>query len=210
MNRCLLVLVVGLTLTLADVDAEPNKNYPKIDDTCYVETNGDRVIRLAVEVAASPEEVWRTLTTSEGWKSFAVAFAQVDMRIGGMIETSYNPMARLGDPDNIKNEVVAYVPGRIMAIRCVQAPRDFKHKQEFFSTGTLFEIVPVEKSRTKIIVTAVGYKQGEAFDDLFKKFRWGDAYTLDKLRLLFEKGAPGPSSDNKDVQEFNRQPKTEK
>jgi uncharacterized protein YndB with AHSA1/START domain len=171
--------------------AEPHKDYPSVDDTSYTETNGDRVIRLAVEVAAPTNEVWRAFTTAEGWKSFAVAFANVDMQVGGIIETSYNSQAKLGDPDNIRNEIVAYVPGRMLAIRCVQAPRKFEHKPEFFATSTVLELMPVAKGRSLVLATAVGYRPGAAYDDLFGKFRWGNAYTLEKLRLRFE---PKPAS----------------
>jgi hypothetical protein len=197
MKNHVLPMAALFLLLLAKASAEPNKNFPTIEDTSSVETNGDRVIRLSVEVAASPEEIWRAFSTADGWKSFAVAFAEVEMKVGGIIETSYNAKARLGDPDNIKNEIVAYIPGRMMAIRCVQAPRDFKHQQEFFSTATVFEIVPMGKQKTWLLLTAVGYRAGEAFDDLFKKFRWGDAYTLEKLRARFEKPAPAPPADTK-------------
>jgi uncharacterized protein YndB with AHSA1/START domain len=180
--------------------AGPNKDYPNIDDTSFTEPNGDRVIRLSVEAAAPSEDVWRALTTADGWKSFSVAFAVVDMKVGGIIETSYNPKAQPGDPDNIKNEIVAYVPGRILAIRCVQAPRNFVHKPEFFATSTLMELVPHGKDKTLVTLTAVGYRPGEAYDDLLKKFQWGDAYTLDKLRQRFE---PHPASPG-----GNTEPKT--
>ena len=189
-------------MLLANSPAEPNKNFPAIEDTSYVETNGDRVIRLSVDVAASRDEIWRAFTTADGWKSFGVAFAEVEMKMGGIIETSYNPKAQVGSPDNIKNEIVAYIPGRMMAIRCVQAPGDFKHKQEFFSTSTVFELVPAEKQMTRILVTAVGYRPGEAFDDLFQKFRWGNAYTLEKLRTRFEKTATTSASDSKSQKEL--------
>jgi hypothetical protein len=154
--------------------AGPNKDYPNIDDTSFTEPNGDRVIRLSVEAAAPSEDVWRALTTADGWKSFSVAFAVVDMKVGGIIETSYNPKAQPGDPDNIKNEIVAYVPGRIL--------------------------VPHGKDKTLVTLTAVGYRPGEAYDDLLKKFQWGDAYTLDKLRQRFE---PHPASPG-----GNTEPKT--
>lgn len=166
--------------------AAPHANYPKIDDTSYTETNGNRVIRLSVEVAASPDAVWELLTTAEGWKRYAVAFAVLDMNIGGILETSYNPKAQRGDPDNIKNQIVAYVPKRMLAIRCVQAPRSFQHKEEFYATSTVFEVIPLGKQRTQIVLTAVGYLPGQAYDELFKQFRWGDAYTLEKLRQLYE------------------------
>jgi len=199
-----------LMMMLASSPGEPNKNYPTIEDTSYVENNGDRVIRLSVVVAAASDEIWRAFTTADGWKGFAVAFAEMEMKVGGIIETSYNPKAHAGDPDNIKNEIVAYVPGRMMAIRCVQAPRDFKHKQEFFSTATVFEIMPAEKQTTRILVTAVGYRPGEAFDDLFKKFRWGDAYTLEKLRARFAKPATNSPLNSKGLKERQPQDKMQR
>ena len=171
--------------------AEPTKDYPKVDDTCFSEPNGDRVIRLSVEIPASANEVWQTITTAEGWKSYAVAVASVEMKIGGIIETSYNPQARIGDPNNIKNEIVAYIPGKMLAIRCVQAPEKFEHKKEFFATATILELAAIDDKTTRVTATSVGFKPGEAYDSLFAKFRWGNAYTLEKLRQRFE---PKPAS----------------
>ena len=193
--------VAGLWIT-AVASAEPNKDYPTIDDTSFIESNGNRVICLSVEVAALPEDVWRTLTTAEGWKSFAVAFAEMEMKVGGVIETSYKPTARMGDPDNIKNEIVAYVPGKMMAIRCIQAPRNFQHKQEFFATSTVFELLPVGGQKTRMVVTAEGYRPGEAYDELFRKFRRGDAYTLEKLRSRFDKSSKSPATEAKSQDEL--------
>ena len=116
MKTTILVVLALFTLQLAGTAAETNKTTTSITDTSYVETNGDRVIRLSVDVSASADEIWSAFTTAEGWKSFAVAFAQVDMKVGGIIETSYNPKAQAGDSNNIKNEIVAYIPGRMLAI----------------------------------------------------------------------------------------------
>jgi uncharacterized protein YndB with AHSA1/START domain len=175
--------------------AEPNKDFPLIDDLSRQEPGGDRVIQLSVVVPAAPEEVWRLFTTGDGWKRFAVAFAAVDMRVGGIIETSYNPQAKAGDPDNIKNEIVAYVPGRMLAFRCVQAPRNFEHKEEFYSTATVIECLPAPNSSkgTRVVATSMGYKAGAAFDALFSRFRWGNAYTLERLRLCYDGTPPAGS-----------------
>jgi uncharacterized protein YndB with AHSA1/START domain len=204
MKPCLKLILI--LLSAARATAAPHKDFPKIDDTSYTGPNGDRVIRLSVVAPAAPNELWRAITTAEGWKSFAVGFAAVDMKVGGIIETSYNPKALPGDPDNIKNEIVAYVPGRILAIRCVQAPRNFEHKKEFFATSTLIEIVPLKKKKTRVVLTAVGYRRGEAYDTLFKHFRWGDAYTLDKLRLRFETGRSTAPTEDGRTQTFNAAP----
>jgi hypothetical protein len=180
------VSLLALCAAAVIASAEPSKDFSQIEDTCYNEPNGNRVIRLSTEVHAGTNEVWKTITTSQGWKSYAVAFANVDMQIGGIIETRYNPQARLGDPNNIKNEIVAYVPGKMLAIRCVQAPQNFEYKKEFFACATILELTPIDEKTTRVTATSVGFRPGEAYESLFTKFRWGNAYTLDKLRLRFE------------------------
>jgi len=185
----------------------PNKDFPRVEDTSDTEANGNRVIRLATSVRAGTNEVWQTLSTTEGWKSFAVAFASVDLQVGGIIETSYKAAARAGDPTNIKNQIVAYIPGRLLTIRCVQAPPDFEHKEEFFKTATVLEIAPEKDGGSRVTLTAMGYRAGEAYDALFRNFRWGDAYTLDKLRLRFETGRSAAPKETAEEKGFNREKK---
>ena len=178
--------LLALLLVGNGARAEFTKEFPKVDDTSYAEPNGSRVIRLSIDIAAGADDIWQTLTTTEGWKSYAVSFASVDMQVGGIIETSYDPKAKVGDPDNIKNEIVAYVPGKMLAIRCVQAPRTFENKKEFFATSTVIELERIGEKKTRVVLTAPGYRAGEAYDSLYKKFRFGDSYTLENLRAKFE------------------------
>jgi uncharacterized protein YndB with AHSA1/START domain len=202
----LLYLVVA-AIAAFQIWAAPNKDFPKVEDTSDAEANGNRVIRLAVDVRASTNEVWQTLSAAEGWKSFAVAFASMEMQVGGILETSYKADAPLGDPDNIKNQIVAYVPGRMLAIRCLQTPRDFAHKEEFFATATVIEIAPNAGGGSRVSLTAVGYRPGEAYDLLFKHFRWADAYTLDKLRSRFETGNSVAPVGLSEAKSFNQEKK---
>ena len=188
------VMVAGLLFAAATALAEPHKEFPRVDDTSRTEASGDRLIQLSVEVKGSPAEVWESFTTSAGWKSFAVGFANVDFRVGGIIETSYNAQAKVGDPDNIKNEILAYVPGRMLAFRCVQAPRSFQHKEEFFSTPTVIEIQPLAGGGARLVGTSTGFRPGAAYDDLYAKFRWGNAYTFEKLRQKFDPTKAAPTT----------------
>jgi uncharacterized protein YndB with AHSA1/START domain len=181
-----MVALAALLFVCIETRGEFTKEFPKVDDTSYAETNGNRVLRISTEVPATTDEVWRLLSTAEGWKRFSVAFAVVDFQIGGMIETSYDAKAEAGNPANIKNEIVAYVPGKMLAIRCVQAPPKFENAKEFFSTATVMELERISDKRTKVTLTAVGFRPGAAYDDLYKKFRWGDSYTLERLRAVFE------------------------
>jgi hypothetical protein len=93
-----------------------------VRNTSFVTADGERVLQHQVDVDAAPAAVWRAFTTSEGLRGFAAPVAAIDFRIGGHWEASYNPAGHLGDPGNILNEVVAYLPGRMLTIRIARTP----------------------------------------------------------------------------------------
>lgn len=154
-------------------------------DTSTVEPNGHRIIQLSVEISAPPAEVWTALTTAEGWRRLGVGFAAVDFRTGGIIETAYGPDATAGAPGNIQNQIVAYVPGRMLAIRNVKAPPGFPHPAEFAQTATVMELDPVGEDGARVTLTATGFAPGPAFDTLYGFFHQGNAQTLEALRDSF-------------------------
>lgn len=179
----LVLLAAALTL-LAGGPAAAQAAGPLVD-TSSVEPNGHRIIQLSVEIPAPPSEVWSALTTSEGWRRLGVSFAEVDFRTGGMIETGYAPGATAGTPGNIRNQIVAYVPGRMLAIRNVQAPPGFPHAAEFAQTATVMELDPVGDDRTRLTLTATGFAPGPAYDTLYGFFLSGNGQTLEMLRDSF-------------------------
>jgi uncharacterized protein YndB with AHSA1/START domain len=149
----------------------------------------ERSFEISSLVHAPQAAVWQALTTADGWRRMGVPFAVVDFRVGGIIETNYEAAGHLGQSDNIKNQVVAYVPGRMLALRNVQAPPSFPYPKEFAATATVFELKAEGPSATRVTVTGVGYGQGAAFDWLLDKFKQGDTWTLDQLDKSFS-GAP--------------------
>ena len=183
------MILAGLATALlaGSAAAAPMAEFPAVDETSYVEADGARAIQLTVEVAAPPDRVWTAISTAEGWKSFAVKAAWVDFRTGGMIETNYKADAQQGAPGNIKNRIEAYVPGRLLVIRNVQAPPGFENAEAFGRTLTLIEVRP-SAAGSAVTLTAVGNRRELAFDALYGMFRMGDAWTLDELRKSFTKG----------------------
>ncbi|MDQ0466558.1 uncharacterized protein YndB with AHSA1/START domain [Caulobacter ginsengisoli] len=164
------------------------RDFAGVSNTAYVEPNGDRAIQLSIDVPAPPQAVFDAFATAEGFKSWAVPFAQIDLRVGGMIESSYNPAAKPGDRDNIKNQILAYLPGRLLVIRNVQAPTDFPDPELFAKTVTIIALAPLDDGATRVTITHAGYGPGEGFDRLYKMFEWGDAYSLTGLRQRFVSG----------------------
>ena len=177
-----------LTVATAAAAEHSSRDFKEVSNSSFVEPGGDRSIQLSVEVAAPPHVVFDAFTTSEGFSSWAVPVAHVELRIGGFIEASYDAHAKLGDPGNIRNEIVAYVPDRLLVIRNAQAPPGFADPELFRRTVTIIELVPVATGRTRVTLTNAGYGTGERFDTLYKHFEWGDAYTLAELKRRFEQG----------------------
>jgi uncharacterized protein YndB with AHSA1/START domain len=162
--------------------------FPDVRDLSYREADGSGVIRVTTTVRAPAERVWAAMTSAEGWRRWAVKQAWVDFRIGGMIETSYDEAAAQGRPGNIKNRIEAFIPGRMLTIRNVQAPPGFANAEEFGQTVTVIELTPNPDGSTLVSVTGVGFRPGAAFDDLFGKFRMGNSWTLQSLKRALEAG----------------------
>jgi uncharacterized protein YndB with AHSA1/START domain len=158
-------------------------------DASRAEPDGTRTMHLSIEVPAPVAEVWAALTTSEGWRGWAAPMAQVDFRLGGVIETSYNIAAAPGAHGNIRNEIIAFAPQRMFAIRNVQAPpKTAFDVPTFQSLHTVVLVDPVDERRTRVSFVQPGYRAGEPWDTVYKHFAWGNAWTLEQLKARFEKG----------------------
>lgn len=189
MKTLLAGLSAALLLTTAAVAATPKwSDFKGVENTSFVEANGQRVLQLSILVPAGPDKVWEALSTEAGWKTWASPTAYVDLKVGGTIETNYTAGKAKGDPSNIVNRIEAYVPGRMLAIRNIQAPKGFFSTDAFGQTATILELDPVAEGQTRVTLTNVGYGQGADFDSVYNHFEWGDAYTLAELAKRFETG----------------------
>jgi len=190
MHRISLALAAALAATCAGAAlAEPSwRHFKDVTNTSFIEPDGDRSLQLSVDVPAPPHDVFAAFGTSEGFSSWAVPVAKVDLRVGGMIEASYDSHAKPGDPDNIKNAIVAYIPDRLLVIRNVQAPAGFVDSALFQKTVTMIEFAPLDAKTTRVTLTNAGYGPGVGFGDVYSHFEWGNAYTLHELRARFVNG----------------------
>ena len=115
MRRTMFVLaatVAALTPNLAG--AAPSwRDFKDVANTSFTEPDGDRSLQLSIDVPAPAHDVFTAFSTSAGFSSWAVPMANIDFRVGGMIEASYDSHAKLGDKNNIKNAIVSYIPDRL-------------------------------------------------------------------------------------------------
>jgi uncharacterized protein YndB with AHSA1/START domain len=131
-------------------------------------------------INAPVSEVWRLFTTSEGFKSTGVAHAEVDLRIGGAIRSHYDPNGRLGDAQTIVNEILAYEPERMLALRIRQAPDDFPFKNAMQNTWTVIYFAPAGEM-TQVRIVGLGYGDDPESIAMREFFEKGNRITLDRM-----------------------------
>ena len=145
--------------------------------------DGTHLLVNEILVDAAPAEVWAAISTAEGWKSWAVPVAWAPAP--DMIETSYTPTARPGDPSTIRQQVLLRVPRRLMVFRTVKAPERFPDFDTYARVVSAFELEPVGEGRTRVRLTGTGYADSEAGRRLLAFFEKGNQTSLDALKAHF-------------------------
>ncbi len=144
---------------------------------------------------ASLRDVWEAFTTAEGFKKLGVAHCDVDMRVGGLIRTHYNPKGVLGDEGTIHNEILAWEPLRMLAFRIHKPPQNFPFSEATWkSTWSVATFSDLGDGRTHIRLAGMGYPATEEGQKMRKFFEQGNQWVLDNLQRRFEESPPLPMS----------------
>ena len=164
-HRFLVGLFVGLSVGAVQARAEP-------------------LISEAI-INAPVSEVWRLFTTDEGMESWMVAHAEIELRIGGLMRTHYDPKGVLGDANTIVNQVLSFEPERMLSLKVVQPPANFQHPEAVRNMWTVVYFQPLEPGMTNVRVVGLGYGDDPASQQLKEHFRKGNAWTLEQLQKKF-------------------------
>jgi len=131
-------------------------------------------------INAPVAEVWKLFTTAEGYRTLGVARAEVDLRIGGLIRSHYGADGTLGDAETIVNEILAYEPERMLAIRIKQPPASFPYPQAVPGTWTVIHFTPSGADMTHVRIVGLGYRDDPQSQAMRKFFAEGNRWTLDQ------------------------------
>lgn len=161
----------------------------QVKDTSFRDADGQRVQQLELTVNATPAKVWEAFTTDKGFAGWAVPVTHITLGNDGMMESSYRLDGKIGDPDNIRNQIVAYVPQHLLVIHNVHVPKGAPFKPEFIDKiRTVIEIDDLGGGRTRIVESGVGYGEGPGFDDLYRHFSAGNAEEFSDLAKYLASG----------------------
>jgi uncharacterized protein YndB with AHSA1/START domain len=162
----------------------------QIKDMSHRDAEGRRVQQLEAVVNAPVARVWEAFTTDAGFESWATPMAHVTPGNGGLIEASYLPTSKIGDPENIRNRMVVYWPNHLLVLHNEHAPKNGPFKQEFIDKiRTVVEFQDLGDGRTRVIESGIGYGEGPDFDSMYAHFRDGNA---EEFSLLAKRFVSGP------------------
>lgn len=189
-------------------EAEPIASPAPSPPPAPVSAPGGRVLSHSVDLGASAAEVFRGFTTSEGIvKSWSVAKAKVDFRVGGQIRTCYQPDGDLDAPTAIVNTILAYEPDRMLAIKATAPDGAPAWLQKICASGwSVLRLEPLGADRCRLTITGMGYGVAGAdpeLDTAFAFFEKGNKWTMDKLKALYPI-ANDPEPLSPDVIELDR------
>lgn len=180
-----------LALPLLLLAAQPAAAQHETRSARVEEADGTLTLVQELVIAAPMDRVWHAISTVEGWKSWAVPAGWRDADDPDVIETSYDPQARPGAPQNIRQRFLARIPGRMLAFKTIKAPAGFAELDAFLHMHSVFELADARDGRTHVRLTGVGYPRTASGTKLLGFFEQANATTLDKLRASLEPPSAG-------------------
>ena len=160
----------------------------EVKETSFTTSAGERVLQQEIVVDAGLEQVWKTLTTSEGLRTFAAPVITVELKTGGDWFANYRVGSKVGDPGTIHNTVLNYLPMEMFSIKI--GLTDFFPK-ELRDANCLFSVLMLRdlgNNKVKVIESIVGWRNGPDWEKTYEFFRRGDAATLKVLYRRFKEG----------------------
>jgi uncharacterized protein YndB with AHSA1/START domain len=128
----------------------------------------DRQIRVAVTVAATPEQVWPLWTTDEGVRSFFAPGSHIELKVDGAYEIFFMPQAPAGRRGADGMRLLAVEPNRRLAFTW-NAPETLPYARNQ-RTVVIVDFTPVGSDSTTVTLRHLGWGTGPEWDEAITYF----------------------------------------
>ena len=179
-------IIAALALALAAAPVLATPGHPDVVDSSSVDAGGARVLQLSIDLNAPPKAVWDAFTDPVQIKRWEAPLAIIDLRQGGTMEESYNAKAKPGDAQNIRHDIIAYVPGRMLVFRNTNAPSALPGRESYKQVVSILEVQDLGGGRTRLILSQTGYAKSPEFDGLYAFFSEDNAELMETLKAALE------------------------
>jgi len=187
--RQILSAVLLLCCSLCNGQDKPGPFANRVTSTIDSTRVGELVLVQKFMVNVPVQAVWDAFTTKEGWESAFVAKAEIDFRIGGVIKSSYDKNATIGDSTTIVNHIINYVPRKVLTLQAEIAdnfPEFMKSEAKQFYNIVYFRAI--DKTTTHVESYGVGYKNTPKYLSLLNFFVSGNDMSYVNLIKYLETG----------------------
>lgn len=144
----------------------------------------DVVVNEAV-IAAPLSDVWKAFTTRAGIESWMVGAGDIDLRIGGLIRTSYQKGSDLDGDAAIHQQILSLDPERMLSYRVVKPPKGFPFAQQIGSTWSTVYFESIDSTHTRVVARMLGYTNDPESQKMRAFFVTGNKATMDALVKRF-------------------------
>jgi uncharacterized protein YndB with AHSA1/START domain len=189
--RRLLIAAAALALAGGARAEGAKTDLAAVHDTSSVDQTGARLLQDTVRIHAPVHAVWRALTDQSAYRAWAAPVSFIDFRVGGRIEVAFDPKGKAGDPTNLKQQITAYVPERLIAFRNMPAPVGPPGYAVYPELAIVMELRPLGVGDTEVVLSQVGYRQGKDFDALYGFFKSHNPEYLADLKAYAEGAGKG-------------------
>ncbi len=153
--------------------------------TCAASPIFARTLEHTGVVNAPVADVWKAFTDEDEVVTWMTPLAEIDLSVGGLFRTNYNPEGEIGDPTTIVNKIISFEPERMLSMQNVQVPEGFPWELNFQQTWSVIYFEPMGPDQTRLRVVGLGYGEGGDWDTLYDYFKGANAQVLDALKKKF-------------------------
>jgi len=180
-------MITAIALMLAASSATAAEKFPDVRNTSSVDAGGSRVLQLAIDLNAPARAVWEAFADAPTVRRWAAPLAIIDLKQGGSMEESYSAKAQPGDPNNIRHEIIAYVPGQMLVFRNTNAPSGLPGREFYKRVVSILEVQDLGDGKSRLVLSQTGYAPGPEFDKLYAFFQEDNAELMESLKAELEK-----------------------
>jgi uncharacterized protein YndB with AHSA1/START domain len=186
--KTVLVSVSMLLIVLLAASAGPAvqaKEKQMSETKKYFMTTG-LMIRKAVEVPASVDDVWHAWTSKEGVKTFFAQDASVELAVNGDYEMYFDPKQPAGLRGSEGCRVLGFVPGEMFSFTWNAPPTMPNVRKE--RTWVVIHFQALEAKKTRVSMVHLGWQAGEEWKQALQYFHKAWDVVLARLHYRFQTG----------------------
>ena len=180
MKKCLLIL-----FTLINFPVYCNGQTVK--NTSYKTSSGEKVLRLELTLPIDKKAAWKLFTVDKELQKWIAPVVFVELKTGGYMLTNYDKNQSLRDSSTIELGIINYLENELITLK-VNLNDNFPAsvQKEDENLQELIQFVEIEKGKTKIISSMIGWGKGSDWDKTYDFFVKGNIWTYEELGKLFK------------------------